>query len=705
MKLISIAIIFIYAVGVESVQEDSSGYETNVKTEALNCPHTSDTCEQETFEVQCMGKGNVTVPCTNSWPPATGGENIKPKEFCLLPTGLPLMRRCNYNESNCTVQWQDMDFKKVKCLSDVKQNIITNDLLQMFEVLKGSMEIDDDYRVNVTGELVQLLAKREALRVPADFELTADILKLITQNARNHSLVPKVLQIMNLLMKSNDNVIRSSQKLGTINRLLKITEDFYDDMISVMYDCIENTNGYRHYLGNLMSIFYINPACTSKSGIAVYSGSSKALSPPFYAVSTNVYIRYLEEDWEGVFSEPHLKAAVIFTPDLRLQVKKFEGRDKILRISMYKKSRLFVNANFSKFIPDCIVFRISSPGFSDNQKYPLAELLLTSQKKSTFPAKCSYWDYRRWHLDINDWEMDNKTKCTSYYLPSFISMITVRRNASQSIDVLPLLTTSDEDDIDVNSIVACILSLFGLLCIFITSLIFKEWRLQFSNKLLLNICLVLTLLMIYFLVINVPSLREAVQDLDNLHRCKIMGVLLHYSILVFMLWMLFVAVLQYYRYASVFGSQPHKRFVMRCAMAAWVLPLIATGLVLYLDSQSYTSFVERGIDKHVLCCPAGLSWYLAVLLPFCLVLCADFCIFVYIICQINSSLSRFHQTQEREDVIRQGVFLFVYFVIFDKIARDSWLAYIFHCCRSNRNSMERISFPQRGDDIIMKNAM
>ncbi|XP_075148001.1 uncharacterized protein LOC142221984 [Haematobia irritans] len=767
--LITISILLFGLTMVYSQKSSDVTSEMLHKYPNVKCPYQNVTCGEEEFIVQCMGKNNITQKCRNLWPSALPDTIVSSKKLCLLSTGMPLMRRCFYHTTNCSVHWEDMNNAEIICLSDIKQTIITEDLQHLLEELRELTDLSINKRLHFATKVISLLGKKDTKRITADLAITTDILQYLLHNVKETLMIPKVLKIVNFLMGSDDSILRSSRKLDINTRLIKIVEDFYDNQDPLISDCAETSNGIRHYLGRHSSIFYFNPTCANISGLVIYAKPDITLLPPIISdnQSDNFFrYTYTNETFQILKNQTNklLIDAAVFTKPIRKKVHRV-SLDPIntLHISLYRRRVFFVNQNRMR----SVIIRISAPRFPE--MFHQSELFVEfSKNTNTKNIKCSNWNYH----DSNYGRVDTRPKksssvdsvsvrCAIKQIPSFNAVIYEKDKSNVDDENLPhVLTTRDNEidgrsindgtdmanlkfhnpengkyetsgnktqdlsplsnDVDVYSLVACVLSLTGLLCIFVTAVIFLEWRLQFSNRLLLNICSILTLMMIYFLVISIPNIRKGLHNMEYRSHCMVMGAFVQYSILVLFLWMLFIAILQLYRYASVFGTKPHRHFIVRCAMAAWILPLIPTGLVLYFDPHSYTRFVENGTNEHILCCPTGSSFYYAVLIPICLIMFVDFIIFVYIIYQIFSSMRRFHLTQERDDVIvqvrqsillifvlsiswifgifshmykygifselfcitstMQGFFLFVYFVAFDGIARKSWGQYIRNIC-------------------------
>lgn len=328
---------------------------------------------------------------------------------------------------------------------------------------------------------------------------------------------------------------------------------------------------------------------------------------------------------------------------------------------------------------------------------------------------CGSWDHDTWKFTqaMPNLTSDSIILCQVDIQKKYHALVdtnSIPRNIST-----PKLLTIRMEEFNIRSTCGCLLSLFGLSCIFLTALFFEEWRSEFTNRLLLNICVVLTFVMSLFLLINMPNIRNALQKIENRRQCLGSGAFLQYIMLVLFLWTLFISMLQYFRYASVFGTERPRHFMLISALAAWSLPLIPTILVATLDPKSFYASVENGWDSHILCHPTGISWYLGVLLPICLIMFANAAILGYISLNIRRASTEFHLTTERAEVIYQvrqaillifvlsiswiigmvghvlqhglleqifcftstlqGFFLFLHFVVVNKSARSAWFVY------------------------------
>lgn len=333
---------------------------------------------------------------------------------------------------------------------------------------------------------------------------------------------------------------------------------------------------------------------------------------------------------------------------------------------------------------------------------------------------CGQWNYEWWDygrnggsalVNFNDLVLCQTTN--TVWFGALVGLDTKPTFSSDNIVLRVLMGYT----LDVISIVGCCLSLFGLICIWITAICCRKWRLQASNKLLLNMCLVLTLLMAYFLFINLPDARDGIVNLTNPNTCIAEGAFLQYIILVLFLWMFFLAILQYQRYIVVIGVQKPQYYILKYALAAWVLPVIPTALVLYFDSNSYLPLSTGFNENASICYPKGLSFNLSLLLPISIISLANSAIFIYILVSVQRSLTKFRSKKDRNMIYKQlrlsillffllgiswlfgllahldqsgvlaflfcitatlqGFVLFIYFVVIDDNVKFSWM--VFYC--------------------------
>lgn len=330
---------------------------------------------------------------------------------------------------------------------------------------------------------------------------------------------------------------------------------------------------------------------------------------------------------------------------------------------------------------------------------------------------CSYWNYSAWDTrgvrvvdSIDGQQLQDYVLCYSNHLTPF-SYLVGGVFEQPNVKSVVLITLRHIKALDIISLIGCSASLIGLLCIWLTALIIKNWRSLGTNKILLHLCAVLTLIIVTFIAINLNCVIE--QLMANSTHCVIMGAFLQYIILVLFVWMLIIAILQYQRFVIVLGIVRPKYYITKSAIVAWSLPLIPTLHVALTTPESYVPTYEQWIGNSAICYPTGHGLHFGVLLPISIVVTINIGVILYIfysLCRTRlSTPTQLHQKSGLVKEIRlmvllffllgfswifgllaymnltivfsylfcmtatlQGFMLFLYFIILDKHTRDSW---------------------------------
>lgn len=163
-----------------------------------------------------------------------------------------------------------------------------------------------------------------------------------------------------------------------------------------------------------------------------------------------------------------------------------------------------------------------------------------------------------------------------------------------------LLDLPSNDTLNIISYVTSGVSILGLVLIFLTAILSKNWRESPSSKIALSSSFTLVIQMI------VLSFSKIVDSYDEETTCIIIGAVLHYTVISQFLWMLIVGVFQYRRFILVFVS-PSPFLLVICVIAGWMLPLFPVVCILIFSLRSYIS------DEY--CYLTGSGLYLGVFLP------------------------------------------------------------------------------------------
>ncbi|XP_013099698.2 adhesion G-protein coupled receptor G4 [Stomoxys calcitrans] len=702
------------------------------KTTFLSCDVIHNDCKEEIVKQFFLRKNGVKVETTNRLLPGKLGEYSPSQKVCLQSTGLPLSRRCIYNARHYKAEWDNKIVGNSYCLQDINQEIITGDLNRLYLKLRNNTNNGGEENLLIATQTSALLAKAKTSRIAADLKIATDILEILAQQDHKPELMAKILEIANHLMECDENVVRMSQPLDIPNRLIKILDNYYDRTGKKSTSCGTVPNGVHYSSVQYTTVFQINPACANISGIAVYRASAHPTASMLYDATTQRYFRFINmyEEIKDIIRDPHIEVATYFPRHVWTAIQEDESNVvpvDTITISLYRNKNFFMDEDHldDAHEPDSVILSSSVPGYKGGLIDSVPLLLKYHRKEEDQRPTCRYWNSTNWISDasVNTTTVISDTNdylmCKSIQLLPLAAVWTVQvREVVQTNTVV--LTLRRESTVDMVSVVGCGLSLLVLIFIWMTALCCSHWRSDISNKLLFNLCFVLSLIMVYLLLANMWKIKDAMIDISNRHYCIAMGAFLQYTILVLFLWMLFIAYLQYRRYVAVVGVVTPSHFVAKYALAAWGLPLLPTIMLVYLDPKTYAPMLrEVGNDNSLsaaMCFPTGYALYATVVFPVVVIILVNFIIFLYVLCSVRKSLQKYKRNQHRQEmtsqvwltlllflllcmtlafgilayakgsllysflfcltVTVQGFMLFIYFVVIDKFVRFKWLS----CC-------------------------
>ncbi|XP_026742549.1 uncharacterized protein LOC113504459 isoform X2 [Trichoplusia ni] len=260
----------------------------------------------------------------------------------------------------------------------------------------------------------------------------------------------------------------------------------------------------------------------------------------------------------------------------------------------------------------------------------------------------------------------------------------------------------NEAVLELLTIIGCFLSIFGLTMIGLTAALFRSWRRDFSNKIWLQLCIAILLVIVSFIVIIFAQFDN--YDIP----CMLVGVLLHYSVLASFCWMLVAAVLSYRRLVMVFTRDASHK-LLRASAFSWGAPCAVVGILLSVAPHSYAGRFEEKTPTGAFCYPSGLALWLAVFAPIAAMLLANWTLFILIVRSVFAS-RRIQRHGDTNEAMRcasvscllvflfglpwlfglfaynivlaylftltatfQGFVLFIFFVVGNKKTRDLWL--------------------------------
>lgn len=235
----------------------------------------------------------------------------------------------------------------------------------------------------------------------------------------------------------------------------------------------------------------------------------------------------------------------------------------------------------------------------------------------------------------------------------------------------------------------------------LTAALFRSWRRDFSNKIWLQLCIAIFVLLICFITVTFADFETSSTA------CMLIGVAMHYSVIASFCWMLVAALISYRRLVLVFTRDASHK-LLRASAFAWGAPCAVVGILLSVDPQSYAGRYEESVTSGF-CYPTGLGLWLAVYLPVSLMLFANWTLFALIVRSVFASRG-IQRHGDSKEALRcatvscllvflfglpwifglfawsimfsylftmtatlQGFVLFVFFVLGNKKTRDLWL--------------------------------
>ncbi|KAH8383715.1 hypothetical protein KR009_010188 [Drosophila setifemur] len=688
-------------------------------------------CDKDDFKLHYetrdgLKKRKNYVKKTKVW------EYARFKYLCLDEKGLPQRLKCEIRKGDR--EWQETD--DIICRDPKRFQNFSSDLNNL--VVENPPDI--------IPKLSDLLRQSNESLSAVDVASIADIFGNVNKNPeRNASLATELIGINIRVMETEKETLHLSAEQNATNILLSNFEDYLDELAPqlISRDAIttdSNGSAYNNLvkseimseLGVLaltnrkLSVFFVNPEIANVTGIAVSSSATENNNNLSYKAI------YSSDSTEDVRNLPNLETAA-FLPDKLWQAVKQRGATYLI-FKVYKQDVLFVETEAdSKRRPTSAVISITISGLEDN-KLPL-KLPIFLRNANTDPGRsgggCGYWNYKTWLSDGVSTQKNNSLDsfahpvilCHADHLTQFTFLLGVAMPQTG----LETQEEAKEDSmyLDVITNVGVTLSLMGISAIFLTAALFKGFRNLASTKILLNFCLALVLQLLLFVIVSQGSILEQLNPNPlTFDECLIMGALMQYLLLVVFSWMLIIGFLQYKRYVKVLGVGHPEHYILISAIVAWTLPLIPTLLVVFLDPSSYRPR-DSAQETPILCYPSGYGLTLGVILPIGLVTVTNALIVGYISFSIYKALIRRRLVMEQLRLFvllffllgitwifglcsvfnfgivfsylfcitatMQGFVLFVFFVIFNKDNRRSWLGL---CCHLRKKSgQETIEMP------------
>lgn len=533
---------------------------------------------------------------TLNWVTTNVGYVATSEEACILETATVASRRCVGDFIN-GAKWSNFSGN---CANEAYRSLITEDL----ENLLNSNSSTDVIITNLT-HISKLHDSFQAI----DVYLVSKILSNISHHLIN---LTQTTSVIDNVSKSNRSILQQSQtSMNATDTIL-----YHFDNIVVNAEHLYNHSSLQIMEKN--TVLLITKLETDINGIALYNTSTGVIRTRTIYRNTSI---------DGIVGSDTFFAAAIIPDTLLEQIEASSISNPRLVITLFLSDALFNEQEVSDVTEVSSIFSILIPGFPEEFQAPIS-IIFKSAEETSVNKTCAFWRLSSntvenavkssWNADSDVITLENYTDlvvCEFWHTTHFALLVLgdldFLEDYSHILEIVEIIT-------DIN----CSLSIFGLGGILFTSLIFKNWRRNTGNKILINFVFSLCLQIVLLYVSTFAKDLE-----NNSGLCIVVGALLHYSVVSEFCWMLVIAILQFKRFVQVFGGPP-KWVLVKALIVGWLIPLIPVLILLIASPSNYTS------NANGLCYPSGTGLYLGVLLPIAIIIIANIVIYIIILSDV-----------------------------------------------------------------------
>lgn len=356
-------------------------------------------CQPEQFEHFFIQDNGSLEKHQNMWKQATIGEYSCLQAMCLQLNGLHLTRKCFYDFKQQRALWASADhLKNVKCFRNTRQPTISAELNTLHESVVTTSFLSRSLMAKreIAIKLLSLLKRPGMKLLPADVQLTGNILKKILTDCQDIEVSEYALKIVHTIMSADSLVLRISAEINATNSLLETFENYLDGLSekfvpqrfcnmtlqtfktagdfpsTVQVLDLSQMGVYAHITRNI-SVFYVNPSCALISGIAIYDShqlkNHMTQQQVRYDSLNDLYYRfiYMNESMSELMRETHLELAAFIPVDIWKALQKNYNKSffgsSVVVFKIYAHDGLFVEQTLMRTQkPFSKILSISLPG-------------------------------------------------------------------------------------------------------------------------------------------------------------------------------------------------------------------------------------------------------------------------------------------------------------------------------------------------------
>ncbi|RZC39089.1 7tm 2 domain containing protein [Asbolus verrucosus] len=495
-------------------------------------------------------------------------ETLYPRYFRILGTDKPhtcpeefiehlkhLFRRCFQNES-----WGEVQ-------GECANNNYTNTTLALHEILGTT---DPSTALNLTINVVKSETFKEALE-PIGVHFISQILENAIEN--ENTSIEDVSEIINNVMEADKSILKSSQLL------LNSTDRILYNLDKLLL----NTKKPKNVKLPFLLVHTVNTTDGKVTGgIIKTHGKGNKFS------SFEVLPLHNETELDnGTF-----ELAFIVPPS-------FTQGQKHYFISLFYNDHFFnEDTNRTDSRVGSWIISILIPGAPVKDTSTIQ--IYFKEGTSTLRRQCSYWHYGydEERPIKGHWNSDNNA---TYFRNNFY---VCKTNHTTQFSLLVYGSVLNDFFSDLITILGSILAPIALFIIAITACTFRTWKNDPNNKIIVNIALCFTILVVILWISD---------QTDEGPYCIAVGILLHYIVLVQFFWMLIISYSSYRR--LVLSLHYHvTNVVLKYCLFCWGTPVIIVIIVAVLNVQTYDKKSED-TKSFEICYPKGIYFNYAVFLP------------------------------------------------------------------------------------------
>lgn len=669
-------ILFHLHIDIEDAHEDEAlqlqeTFSSLILTSNLELPKYNYTFVNLSSSVYCLPTNSIDV-ITLDWEMTLIGHISAPKQFCLQANGLPVKRHCQ-GSYVLGGFWGEVEGT---CDNTYEPSQTTTFL---YNFVKRQMP--NDYISSFLTDGLNFVLGDTDIIIPADIYYLSmslqHILDLYQENATSVDTgdIDNIAWVMDRMMVLDNNYLHLAQTLNSTNVIL----DSVSDIIELIAQSSLNESSqlfnvsYQFALKPQFVVQITYPEYNNITGVAIIRNSdsdnfSDMLVQPLYKNTS------LEE----VLSIENLEIATWLPEQVldTIQINNNCSEENTTRsdffhiiITIFYNDAIFQELATDKHVINSRIVGVSIPEYMSNLEYPVP--LVFKQINHTGHSDCGYWDFQPKQSNniLGSWKkqgcfivktMNDTTVCECYHLTHFGQLLSIPNNANNSGSLSGNHTTA----LNIITLVGSFLSLLGIIGIWITALVFSNWRKKAGTKVLLQLSTAIALPLVFILIFNLDySIFTQVNGMYVIAKhktveCIILGSMLHFSILASFMWMLITAILQFVRYVRVLGVNRPSRFMCKFTLIGWGIPSIPVILTLAFDAENY---IPRPSIVRTICYPTGYYSIAGVVFPICIILCVNVTLFILVLYAISRGSDQKMKSTDMDLVsaqLRVSIFLF-----------------------------------------------